>query len=127
MNKRTLDRIIGVLFFMIISYAVLFWGIKVFTKLDPDVQLKGYTDRVEIIPLSLGNYWSGDFQDSFTSKVDTAVPLRGCIVRTYNSIRYALFNLGNRPIGNNGSIFEDAYIKHIKNQRFEQEVAEGKW
>lgn len=39
------------------------------------------------------------------------MPLRGVFTKTYNTIRYEGFHLGNRVVGGHGSVFETAYLK----------------
>lgn len=53
---------------------------------------------------------NGSFQRSYGAWTEQTMPFRGVFTKTYNTIRYQAFRLGSRPIGNNGSIFEAAYL-----------------
>lgn len=94
---------------IIFSSGILFILSKM-NKASYDVRLWGYDDIAEIPHLSIQTYLDGSFQEGFTKWVDQNVKPRGLYVRNYSTIRYNLFNLGNRPIGKNKNIFETEYI-----------------
>ncbi len=76
-----------------------------------DVPLLGYTDSVEKPELSAHTFLDGTFQKDYGAWMEENMPLRGAFTRTYNTIRYEGFGLGNRIVGNHGSIFETAYVE----------------
>lgn len=76
-----------------------------------DVELLGYTDSVEKPELSVHTFLDGTFQKDYGAWMEENMPLRGVFTRTYNTIRYEGFSLGNRIVGNHGSIFETAYVE----------------
>lgn len=97
--------------FIFIIYIPIILGVmgKVIGK-RLDAQLKGFTDSVSRPELTLDNYFDGSLQSGYSAWLETKVPLRGVYTKTYNSINYHLFNLGNRPIGEEGYIYEPAYL-----------------
>ena len=83
---------------------------KIFDK-KVDVALNGYTDSVSKPALTASSFYEGSFQSAFTAWFDANVKPRGVFTRSYATIRYSLFDLGNRPIGYHKDIFEPAYIE----------------
>lgn len=79
-------------------------------KLNLDVQLGGYTDSMAKPDLTWQSFESGEFQSEYTSWYEATIKPRGVITKTYSTVRYNVFNLGNRIIGNNHDIFEEGYI-----------------
>lgn len=75
-----------------------------------DTELKGYTDEVAKPEFTVSGFLSGEFQSQYTSWLDQNVGLHASMTKTYNSIQYEAFNVGNRPIGKDGFIFEPAYL-----------------
>ena len=75
-----------------------------------DVPLKGFTDSTEKPAFSAGSFLKGEFQKNFTKWYEASFKPRGVITKTYATIRYHCFNLGNRTIGNNKDIFDQGYI-----------------
>ena len=75
-----------------------------------DVPLKGYTDAAEKPKLTASAFWDGSYQSGYTAWYEANLKPRGVLTKTYATIQYNCFNLGNRPIGKNGDIFEQAYI-----------------
>lgn len=75
-----------------------------------DVPLKGFTDTAKKPEFSASSFLKGDFQTDFTKWYEASFKPRGVITKTYATIRYHCFNLGNRTIGNNKDIFDQGYI-----------------
>lgn len=75
-----------------------------------DVELKGYTSVKKRPDVNKNNILDGSFQADFTSWLESNLKPRGVLVRTYSTINYNLFGVGNRVIGKNDDIFEPAYI-----------------
>ncbi len=76
-----------------------------------DVPLKGFTDSTEKPAFSAGSFLKGEFQKNFTKWYEASFKPRGVITKTYATIRYHCFNLGNRNIiGYNKDIIGEGYI-----------------
>lgn len=75
-----------------------------------DVPLKGFTDSTEKPAFSAGSFLKGEFQKNFTKWYEASFKPRGVITKTYATIRYHCFNLGNRFIGYNKDIYDMGYI-----------------
>jgi len=97
-------------FLLIIFIPITLNQVKKFTGVKFDVKLLGYSDSVEIPILSVDTFLSGTFQSDYSIWFEENMPLRGVLTKTYNTIRNTFFNLGNRPIGRNGSVYEPAYL-----------------
>lgn len=78
-----------------------------------DVELKGFTDKATKPELSHQTYLDGSFQSMATAWIDQNLKPRGVLTKTYTTIRYNLFNIGNRPIGKHGDIYEWPYINSL--------------
>lgn len=78
--------------------------------LSCDVPLKGYTDAMQKPRLTASTFWDGSYQSGYAAWYEANLKPRGVLTKTYATIQYNCFNLGNRPIGKNGDIFELAYI-----------------
>ncbi|MCR5775576.1 MAG: hypothetical protein K6G42_10870 [Lachnospiraceae bacterium] len=109
-NKKN-DTLIIFIFMIIISISLVLGCLKHFTSIPFDVELKGYIDVTDDIELSADSILDRSFMNYFESKIDTYLPLRGIYIKTYNTLMYYLFNVGNRPIGKDGYIFEPAYLE----------------
>ena len=72
-----------------------------------DVELLGYTDSVEKPELSVHTFLDGTFQKDYGAWMEENMPLRGVFTKTYNTIRYEGFRLGNGVIGGHRSILGD--------------------
>ena len=75
-----------------------------------DVPLKGFTDSTEKPAFSADSFLKGEFQKNFTKWYEASFKPRGVITKTYATIRYHCFNLGNRFIGYNKDIYDMGYI-----------------
>lgn len=75
-----------------------------------DVPLKGYTDTVQKPKLTASTFWDGSYQNGYTAWYEANLKPRGVLTKTYATIQYNCFDLGNRTIGKNGDIFEMGYI-----------------
>ncbi len=75
-----------------------------------DVPLKGFTDTAKKPEFSASSFLKGDFQRDFTKWYEASFKPRGVITKTYATIRYHCFNLGNRFIGYNKDIYDMGYI-----------------
>lgn len=113
-NKRDRREIakkgIVVLFILILFLPGILWCVNEVFGVKMDVELQGFNDDVTKADFSAGTFLSGEYQGKYTSWFDTTLISRGFLTKTYTSIRYHLFNLGNRPIGQNGDVFEAGYI-----------------
>lgn len=105
-----MKRIICGSFIIIIFIPAILHILSFGWKLNFDVKLGGYTDTTVKPDLTWENFESGEFQREYTSWFEAAMKPRGIITKTYSTIRYNVFHLGNRIIGNNNDIFEDNYI-----------------
>lgn len=103
---------IGVaVFFLIVFIPTLLSGIGNFFGKNLDVELCGYTDTIKKPELKADTFLSGNYQQAYTVWFDATVKPRGIFTKTYSTIRYNLFNLGNRPIGYNKDTYELSYIE----------------
>ena len=75
-----------------------------------DVELKGYVDQTDRPALTLQGFLDRSFQDGFSEWFESYFKPVGVLRKTHATVRYGLFNLGNRPIGKNRDIFETHYI-----------------
>lgn len=80
------------------------------TKIPVDVELKGFTDDVQKPEFAWDTFRSGVYQGKYTAWYDSDMALKGVLTKTYSTLRFELFNLGNRPIGENKDIYEPKYI-----------------
>lgn len=115
----------------IIYTPILLFGISHITSFSCDVELNGYTDSVEKPQFKIENFLNGEFQEKCATWIEQKIKPRGLLVKTYSSIRYNIFNLGNKPIGYNKDIFEWKYIaselcidgeKNLKNKENQEEM-----
>lgn len=107
--KDSLKKLIVILMLCIIFIPFLLHMVAGYQALD--VALKGFSDSVAKPEFTYESFWDGTFQSNYSAWSEQSLPLRGRIIRNYNTIRYQLFRLGNRPIGKNGSIFEPMYLE----------------
>lgn len=75
-----------------------------------DVLLNGYTDAAAKPELSGKTFWDGSFQAEFANWYEENLKPRGVLTKTYNTIQYNCFGLGNRPIGKHNDIFDISCI-----------------
>ncbi len=75
-----------------------------------DVPLKGFTDSTKKPEFSAETFLKGEFQKNFAKWYEASFKPRGVITKTYATIRYNCFNLGNRFIGYNKDIYDMGYI-----------------
>lgn len=103
-------RILLIIFFSII-YLPFVLGLtsKLISK-KCDVSLEGYTDEVGLPEYSWASFSSGKYQNDYMLWYTSSLLPRGILTRTYNTIQYSLFDIGNNIIGYNKDIFEKQYI-----------------
>lgn len=105
-------KYIALIAFVIIIFMPSFLSIlKTTTGIDLDTPLKGFTDSVSEPTFSFKGFLSGSFQQEYSAWKDQNVTLHGAMTKTYNSIRYDLFDVASRPIGKDGFVYEEAYIE----------------
>lgn len=97
-------------FLIIIFLPITLNQVKKLTGVKFDVDLLGYSDSVKKPSLSVDTFLDGTFQDTYGTWIEENMPLRGILTKTYNTIRYKMFNLGNRPIGSNGFVYNAPYL-----------------
>ncbi len=78
-----------------------------------DLELKGNFTKVEKPNFEISDFISRDFQADFEGWWNENFVSRGYIITAYNQIRYSFFDLGNRIIGKEKSLFEEAYINDL--------------
>lgn len=109
--KDTHKKALCASFFVVLFMPALLGILAVmFKKINFDVKLKGYTDAINRPNLTWESYASGDFQKDCASWFESKLKPRGIIIKTYSTIKYNLFNLGNEVIGKNDDIFQENYI-----------------
>jgi hypothetical protein len=74
------------------------------------VVLGGYTENVQKPALNARTYVCSDFQNQYISWLNQNMVPRGFIIKSYSTLRYHLFNLGNRVMGQNHDAYEWPYI-----------------
>lgn len=100
-----------VIFFLGILYTPIILGIITGTTTIPiDVPLIGYIESIDKPVFSWASFITGKYQEEISLWFNMNLYPRGILTRTYSSINYNLFHIGNRPIGDNGDIFEEQYI-----------------
>ncbi|MGN0666773.1 MAG: hypothetical protein ACI4KF_09640 [Huintestinicola sp.] len=108
MNK-TKKTFIAIFLLIVFLPVMLMMANKLF-NIKVDVSLKGYTDSVEKPSFITSDFVSGVYQANAAQYINENIPLRGVFTRTYNTVRFNLFNQSARVIGKDKYIFEDAYI-----------------
>lgn len=98
------------LFILILYCPTILQGIGSLWKVKTDVTLLGFTDSAVKPELSAASYWEGTFQNDYSVWYENQLPLRGVYTKTYNTLRFMIFHLGNRPIGKDDFIFETSYL-----------------
>lgn len=98
--------------FLVVLFAPALLGVisVMFKDKNFDVDLLGYTDVIDRPNLTRESYASGKFQKDCASWFESKLKPRGIMIKTYGTIRYNLFNLGNEVIGSNNDIFQENYI-----------------
>ncbi|MGN0639068.1 MAG: hypothetical protein ACI4J0_11910 [Huintestinicola sp.] len=99
-----------IVFLLIIFLPMILMAAKKLFEIDVDVELKGYTDKVESKELTFENFVSGEYQSSASQMTDKQLPLRGIYTKTYNTLRYNLFNEARDPMGKDHYIISKHYI-----------------
>ena len=79
------------------------------TKLD--TELEGFTDNFGKPEFTLKGFFSGEYQAQYSAWYDQNATGHAAMTRTYNSIKYDVFDVGNRPVGKDEFVFEPAYIE----------------
>lgn len=95
-----------ILFLLLILLPGALWLASDVTGQTYDVPLNGYTDVTEKPVLSAQTLSDGSFQRQYAEWFRENIPLRGIMIRNYNSLNYYLANDANRYVGKNGQIFE---------------------
>lgn len=111
-TKKTnaLQKLLVIVFIVILLLPVVMKFASEKTGKKLDVELLGYTDTTAKPAFTLEGFLTGGYQSQYTSWYEEQLKLRGVLTKNYSSIRYHLFNLGNRPIGYHNDIFENSYI-----------------
>lgn len=110
MGRIVVKKVTIWIFVLIIFMPITLSQIEKITGEKIDVALLGYSDSAERPELTISTFLDGSFQIGYGNWTEENMPLRGVLTKTYNTIRYEAFDLGNRPIGNNGSIYEPEYL-----------------
>lgn len=108
MNLKKL--FIGI-FCCIIMCPMCLQGIYGLTSKRLDLVLNGYSKEEEKPCLTVSDYFSGAYQSQYDKWLNANLIPRGCIIKSYNQLRYSCFSLGNRIVGRSGNVFESHYIK----------------
>ena len=103
---------ICIYFFLFILYIPIILSVlSNVTKWSLDVSLNGYVKTNEKPDFTTESFLSGEYQTKYAQWFNSVLRPRGVLIKTYASINYNLFRLGNRPIGYNNDIFEMPYIE----------------
>lgn len=76
-----------------------------------DTELEGFTDDVDQPKFTLKDFFSGEYQAQYSSWYDQNATGHAAMTKTYNSIKYDIFSVGNRPVGKDEFVYEPAYIE----------------
>lgn len=104
-------KIIILIIFIFILFIPL--NSKIYTKITNtklDDKLNGYFISYNRPKFSWKSLLNGSFQENYNNYFKNNFSNRKKFIICYNTIRYQLFNVGNRIIGKNNSIFEYDYI-----------------
>jgi len=99
-----------IIFLIIIAAPLSLSFVSKLTGVKFDTNLAGYTIKASKPELNFSEYFDGLFQKKFDQWFEQKMALRGVFTKTYNTIRYVAFNIGNRPIGKDNYIFESNYL-----------------
>lgn len=102
------------LFTILISAPLIFTSVNNLTGIKLDTTLQGNFDTVQkpdgggvILP----NQWfTGQYQSKFNNYFNNTFVPRATMLKTYNQLRYSLFDEGNDVVGKGGSIFGLNYL-----------------
>lgn len=75
-----------------------------------DVSLGGYHEQLERPAFQFDSYLDGSYQTALEQWWNNSFQTRGILVRSYNQLRLKLFQLGNRIVGKNQTLYEEDYI-----------------
>lgn len=104
-SKAFILIFLGVLYLpMILSF------ISKTSQYSCDVPLAGYGDITVEPKFTIDSFFNGGFQGNYSAWYESNLKPRGVLTKTYATIQYNCFNLGNRVIGYNKDIFEAPYI-----------------
>jgi hypothetical protein len=79
-----------------------------------ETPLKGAFTLSQSDTLTITNWYSSRFQQSYTAAVNDAIGFRTTLIRLYNQINFSLFNqssVGTIVVGKSGYLYEEDYIK----------------
>ena len=90
---------------------------------ETDVTLEGNFETYERPEAGVREFVDGEYQEEYELWWNNSFSPRGRLIKTYNQIRYSLFGLGNRIIGENGDVFEEDYINEALGLKEEMEFS----
>lgn len=111
MKKKFLKSLyVTLVLFVIFTPFILFYLQSIFNfKLD--TQLIGFTPKInKPQKFTFNDFRVGKYQTDFSSWYVESLPLRGYIIKFYNTLRYNVFYLSRRIMGDNNCIHEKNYI-----------------
>ena len=112
--NRKIVRFSYIIFSLIVIFApVVLENLQSIFNFNFDTKLIGFTIKNNKPQrLSYNDFKSGKFQTNYSSWYNDNLPLRGHLVKCYNTIRFKLFHLANlcRLIGNDNFVYEPAYL-----------------
>lgn len=117
MMKKTFN----IIFMMILLLPIVFSGYEFMSQKDVDGILKNVT-RYEKPEFHIRKFWDGVYQNDYDTYYSNEYSGRDFLVKTYNQVRYTLFDLTNNIIvGENKDLFEETYINEymISKEKFD--------
>ena len=100
-----------ILVFLIFFSQIILSQVKSSFNLSIDTSLNGFTYNINKPEyLTYNNFKNGNFQKDFTTWYESNLTTRGYFVKIYNTLRFKIFHLASRIVGNNNFIYESAYI-----------------
>lgn len=107
-----LKKVLATAFVLFLFLPMILGILSVTSDMKTDVALGGHTDPVSRPEVSVGGFFDGSFQSQFTNWFENTFKPRGVFIRTFNTIRYSLFNEGGeRIVGSNNDIYQEFYLK----------------
>ena len=123
-GKRTARGIvIGIFVLILFLPAILLPALSLVTGETYDTTLYGYTEQDEEPELTAENWFSGSFQKAWSSRLEKNMQLRAYMVKTRNTLDFALFRKGNDVIGKNDDLFEMDYISAELTLRYAEDYS----
>lgn len=118
-----------ILVFLIFFSQIILSQVKSIFNRSVDTSLNGFTASISKPEyLTFNSFKNGKFQKDFTSWYESNLTTRGYFVKIYNTLRFKIFHLANRIVGNNNFIYESSYVNASLslNKMYDYSIKENK-